>query len=194
MNKGIRLASGDYIIFMHADDRFVDEQSITRLARGVALEGNGKWGFGFYRYINAHGAILRSDVIHHPTYRDMLIRNVVRHQAAMVSVEIARKCLFSAHYKRALDYDHFLRVWQLAGPPSIVPYILSEFRISGINLSSNFEMSLYDEQRVRYHFRIRTRRFLVIPLDWVVFLMRLGKIALYHRPKTWIGQRKGRVK
>jgi glycosyltransferase involved in cell wall biosynthesis len=190
MNKGIRLAHGAYIIFMHADDRFVDRQSITRLVQGVAIEGNGKWGFGFYRYINAHGAITRSDIIHHPTYKDMLIRNVVRHQAAIVSVEVARQCLFSHRYKRALDYDHFLRVWQLVGPPLIVPYIISEFRISGVSLSSNFEMSLLDEQRARYHFRVRTRQFLIIPFDCAIFLARLCKIVLYHRPKSWILKRK----
>ena len=61
MNKGVKLANGEYIIHMHSDDMFTTENSLAKLVNKIDSE-KGNWVTGFYKYINEKNEIVGFDI------------------------------------------------------------------------------------------------------------------------------------
>lgn len=182
MNESLKYCNGEYIVFMHADDRFVDENSLSELVSKVD-RSNSCWGFGLYKYIDGESNYFREDVVRDLSYRDMEIRNVVRHQASIVSRSVFESVQFEERYKYAMDYKFFMNVWSKYGDPEIVKSHIACFRIDGNNLSSNYVASLNNEFKARYDFRRENGNLHKLPVDIIIYLARWFKIQLYHRFK-----------
>jgi len=183
MNQGVDAATGDYVIFLHSDDKFVDSHSLLKLSNVIDQLSQPTWGFGFYKYSNANGDILRSDNLNSSiSLFQMSIRNIVRHQTAFVKRECFNDINFSSLYKYAMDYDFFLKLWTKFGDPIILREYISIFRISGNNLSSNYYSSISDEMSVRKAWRKEREGFkgLFNIFDRVVYFLRIKKLKYYH--------------
>lgn len=167
MNKGATLAKGDYIVFLHADDYFVNENAIEavveemdKTADIVACSiqygerqstckprGYNFW-FNFKQGIYHQGVVCRRDLIEKLNGFDM-------------------------QFNIAMDYDFFLRAYRIGAKLVKVPAILSVMRDTGISSRRDWQSLKvrFDEER-RVHeknCRSLSMRILYI-LYWFLYL------------------------
>ncbi len=179
MNRGAQRASGDYILYMHADDEFVSSDSLMKLYSALSASDK-QWVSAFYLTRNSRNEVIKKDRLEPFTFSDMLRADQIRHQTALVPTAWVREFPFRKQFKFAMDYDHFLRLWDKYGPPEILLDYIAYFRWDGTNLSSHFEQSLRDEWRVKMDFRRGRGQRLGMIHDTVIYLLRLLKIKLYY--------------
>lgn len=102
MNKGIAVATGDYINFMNSGDRFVETATITNVVNLIKskaeLTNSIFYGDTIYRY--SYGNIL----IHALDVNKIDERLPYCHQSAFVSLKLHKKRPFEISFKYCADY------------------------------------------------------------------------------------------
>lgn len=184
MNQAASEAKGDYIIYLHSDDIFNSSDCLSSLSSVIENNSDVKWGFGFYKYIDASGNVFKEDNLStFISFKSHLLRNIVRHQSAFVSRSVFNELQFSEKYRFAMDYDFFLRLWE-AHEPVVVREHISRFRVSGTNLSSDYYASISDEYDVRKAWRKeRGGSKLLHVFDFFVYYARIFKLRFIHGKK-----------
>jgi glycosyltransferase involved in cell wall biosynthesis len=135
LNKGIGMATGDAIGFLHSDDFYANESVVEKVAQAFT-NYNVRSVYGDLIYVNKEN----SSVIRYwkaGQYRDRLIRWgwMPPHPTFFVKKEVYEKhgC-FNTSFKIAADYEMVLR---LLGKQKItthyVPEVLVRMRIGGIS-------------------------------------------------------------
>ena len=100
MNKGIRLAGGDWVLFMNADDVFVDERVIADVAGFIEAHPEADAVFGNTEQTREHGIYtIRSE----EPYRNHKI--TFCHQSVFVRTAVLRTHPFDLTYRYAADYE-----------------------------------------------------------------------------------------
>lgn len=186
MNKGARLATGDYVMHLHADDVLVGSSAISDLMKTLN-ESNAKWATGFYIYQNGNNKIIKVDRPRSYSQFDMLLRNIIRHQATVVPRQIFESISFDVKYKYAMDYMFFLNVWRKYGSPCFCQKHIAYFRLDGHNLSSDYYASIKDEMRVRRDYRASHGEQYKLLFDHLIYWIRVAKIYFYHSRKKNVG-------
>jgi glycosyltransferase involved in cell wall biosynthesis len=150
MNRGIKMAGGDIIAFLHADDRY---PGMTTLAKASALFQNRPdtlWVTGGLREIDGQGQKLR-DLSARRFSRSRLLRNnIIYHPATFIRrtamIEVGG---FDESLRYAMDYDLWLRLAEMSAP-CICDELLAEFRVHAGSLSSDErDLALQEEYLVR---------------------------------------------
>lgn len=157
LNKGVRLATGDVIGFLHADDVFADNHVVSRIAAAL-VNPDVDAVYGDLEYVSSarHGRVVRrwhaGDFSRgqlkwgwmppHPTF---YVRRAV----------YERFGLFDTKYRIAADYDLMLR---FLGSGSVNPVYLSDvlvkMRLGGVSnrsIGNILRKSLEDYQALRHH-------------------------------------------
>ncbi len=102
MNKGIKLATGDYIAFMNAGDKYYDNNVVADIFYNCSFGNNcvvyGKW-------YNKRKKTVRLKQPR-PFWEHTGFRNMgFSHQATFVSTSYAKKRMFDLNYKLVADYN-----------------------------------------------------------------------------------------
>jgi glycosyltransferase involved in cell wall biosynthesis len=144
-NNGIRAASGDFLVFLDADDRLLP----TALESGLrCFEAHPESAFvsGQYRRIDRNGAVIRLPhriEIGGEPYLDLLRGNYI----GMHATVMYRRWVFDVvgDYDTALraceDYDLYLRVARQC-PVARHDELVAEYRLHGDNMSRDFDLML----------------------------------------------------
>ncbi len=113
MNKGVKLASGDYIYFLGSDDYLIDNQVISDVVNFI--NKNPKYEF-VYGNIEVRSST-NSSYIHKPPKPDNVLEELIcgclPHQASFSHYSLfdsQKVGLFSEKYKSASDYEWFVKV------------------------------------------------------------------------------------
>ncbi len=108
MNKGIQLASGDYLLFMNAGDTFANQDTLSKIL--LDLKQDPDILYGETQFTNEQGEILgtRSELTpqvlpHKASWRDFKWGMVICHQSFIAKKSIAP--LFNTTYKLSSDVD-----------------------------------------------------------------------------------------
>ena len=126
MNKGAALASGEYIIFLHADDYFYDNDSLARAMT----------------YIDADTDILACNILYGRDMKKVRPRGFnfwfnfkgPHHQGIICRKSIImRNNGFDKDFKICMDYDLFLRSYRMSANLLKVPVVLSVMGDTGIS-------------------------------------------------------------
>lgn len=136
LNKGIRLATGEVVGFLHSDDTFADNQVLSRIAAALADPGVDAC-YGDLYYVR-HDDPAR--VVRHwragPYHPRLLARGWMPPHPTFY----ARRALyerfgdFDLSYRIAADYDLMLRLLsQLTGQVVYLPQVLVRMRLGGIS-------------------------------------------------------------
>jgi glycosyltransferase involved in cell wall biosynthesis len=141
MNKGIARATGEYILFLGADDRLYDREVMSDIARFLAAHGEADFVYGNIAVRSPDGC----EVIFRPPPPEealkFLICGCLPHQASFARRDIFERLgTFDLKYKISGDYDWFLRV--VGSPDSRVRYVdrtVASYFADG--LSNNLERS-----------------------------------------------------
>ena len=170
MNKGLRLATGDYVVFMNAGDTFHDERTLERVLRGITeLRNSGTPElrpaviYGDTDIVDSEGRFLRKRHLSVPdrlTWRSFRNGMLVCHQAFYARQDIARDIPYDLQYRHSADVDWCIRVMKEAErrhlPLRRVPGVVADF-MDGGNTTQNHRASLKERFTVmRRHYGLFT--------------------------------------
>ncbi|GFO64374.1 glycosyltransferase [Geomonas paludis] len=150
MNKGIALATGDVIAFLHADDLYPDPDVLTRVARAFRDHPGAEWVTGGISYIDQEGRPLRSYRPRRWSYRRLLRGNIIFHPSTFVAREaLAAAGGFDTALRYVMDYDLWLRLGR-RGAPCRIDTPLACFRLHPQSTSvRNADAAFREEFQVR---------------------------------------------
>lgn len=135
MNKGIRLADGEILGFLHSDDRYPDSGTLSTVASHFPLYPEAFWLTGGLDLINPGGDVFKKFSVREYSYQRLVRSNILFHPATFVRTEIIRTCgMFDPKLQLAMDYDLWLRLGAL-GDPVVLNRPLACFRVHDGSIS-----------------------------------------------------------
>lgn len=194
-NKGVRLATGEAVIFMNAGDLFYAPDSLSRLV-GEATELRKRilYGDAWVTGGEEHYRL-------HADHRGLDRRISLCHQAALIGLDLAREFPYDNRLIVDSDYDFWLRCRQRYGPDIFVKRdaIVCRYELGGAsndprwavhNFLSNHVSRMLNSGRKKH----TVREFVWLPLAQIteyklkLGLRRLLGVRLYLKLKTLLGR------
>lgn len=123
MNKALQLATGDFLIFLGADDSLYNDDVLTKFADMVTNRQ-------FVYYGDVLSSISR-EVRYGPFTTDKLILQNISHQAIFYPKHVYKSFTYHLKYKFFSDWDYNLRVWSKLGPFQRIDLIVTLFAEMG---------------------------------------------------------------
>ena len=130
MNKGLKLASGDYVWFINAGDEVAAPQVLTRLFERTP---GADIYYGDTMIVDMEGREIghrRLSPPEHLTWRDFRKGMLVSHQSVLVSRQLARP--YDLRYRFSADYDWVLTALKKAKHVVNGQMVLSRFLDGGL--------------------------------------------------------------
>jgi len=134
MNKGIELATGDFVWFINAGDLIYDEHTLQNIMNAYSKAPESDTVYGQSLMIDEHENALgeRHKIApKHLTKNDLLKGLVVGHQSILVRKTIAPK--YDLQYTICADYDWTIKVLKKSESNGYIDQYLSKFLISGLS-------------------------------------------------------------
>jgi len=134
MNKGIDLATGDFVWFVNAGDLIYEEHTIQNIVNAYAKAPMSDIIYGQSLIIDEHGKALGERHKIAPkqlTKNDLLQGLVVCHQSILVKKTIVPK--YDLKYKICADYDWTIRAVEKSKVNHYVDQYISKFLIAGVS-------------------------------------------------------------
>ena len=117
MNKGLRLVTGDYIIYMNAGDFFPSPDTLSTIARCARVNNLPAVIYGDTDIVDNTGMYIgRRHLLppEHLTWRSFRHGMLVCHQAFYVRTDIAKCHPYNTRYRHSADVDWCIRVMREA--------------------------------------------------------------------------------
>ena len=175
MNKGIRLATGDYICFLNAGDELHENETLQRMV--VTLKGKEIPDviYGETAIVDEEGHFLHMrrlqapDVLHWKSFKEGML---VCHQAFFARRELALKHPYDLQYRFSADFDWCIRIMKDAKYLHNTRLTLIDYLNEGMT-TRNHKASLKER------FRIMAKHY-----GWVSTVMHHGwfVIRLFYKP------------
>lgn len=142
LNKGIGLASGDVVGFLHGDDIYADRGVITSVVEGIRGLGGGVFGgvYGDLEYVQWSDTSKRVRYWRSGEYRVGRFRR--GWMPAHPTVYLRRECYerfggFREDFQIAADYEMMVRMLAVGGVAmGYIPRVLVKMRVGGKSNSS----------------------------------------------------------
>ncbi len=151
MNKGIILASGEWVNFMNADDNFHDADTIEKVFSCEIAEAAGVlYGDEYIRDQNGDLKLNKRD-------SDMkVIQKYLPfcHQSAFVRSSLYKSKLFNLKYTYTADYDFFLWIYYVKNERfAYIPVPVSDYNKCGASYANALKAFCESREfRVKYNF------------------------------------------
>lgn len=145
MNKGLSLATGDYVIFMNAGDYFADANTIENVASYIVNNEVDVYHGDIYRDIKSQDHIWKST----PFYlnkRKIKGMNIC-HQAIFTKTSTAQKYYFDTSFKVAADYNMMMQIYKDGGSFKHIPLNIAIYDTNGIS-ATNWKQTFLEEARI----------------------------------------------
>ena len=117
MNKGIRLATGDYLCFLNAGDSFHEDDTLQQMVHTLTGNQLPDVLYGETALVDKEGHFIRMRRLSAPetlTWKSFKQGMLVCHQAFMVRRELAPE--FDTRYRLSADYDWCVRCIRATTP------------------------------------------------------------------------------
>lgn len=178
MNKGLHLASGDFVWFMNAGDEIADYQVISELKKMIATETDVLYGDTFFVNDAGEKLGLRSQITPHQLplnlrWQDMKYGMLVCHQAFIVRRNIAP---FYIENNLSADIDWEIVCLKRSRKTIFVDFVLAHYLVGGIS-NKQLKRSLLDRYAVlKKHFGFlgTIKSHAVILLRGLVLILKKG--------------------
>ncbi|GAB1536524.1 glycosyltransferase family 2 protein [Geovibrio sp. ADMFC3] len=137
LNKGVNMATGDVIGFLHSDDVFADENSVAKIAEAFRKNTDGVYSDLVYTLKKDTSKVLRfwkscdftPKLLSHgwmPAHPTLYFRREVYERFGM----------FDLNFRIAADYDFILRVFTSGINTVYIPEVLYKMRLGGASNKS----------------------------------------------------------
>lgn len=132
LNKGVKLATGDIIGFLHSDDVFADENSAAKIAEAFSVNTDGVYSDLVYTPKGDISKILRYWESRSYT-PELLSRGwMPAHPTLYLRREVYERFgMFDLNFRIAADYDFILRVFKSGINTVYIPEVLYKMRLGG---------------------------------------------------------------
>ena len=148
MNKGAKMALGEYLIYMNADDEFADRNCLETAVRYMDSKIDVLYG-------NAN--II--DGMKKEKRKSKEINSIKKHlipQSAFIRTVIQKKYLFNLDYKISADFDSFLRMYLDGCIFKQIDYTFSNFYAGGVSWENSWK-TYKEDTRVKHENKILNR-------------------------------------
>lgn len=158
MNKAIRQATGEYIVFLNAGDKLHTPQTITRIVDSLDwIKGdysNPAIAYGETDIVDEEGRFIRHRRLQAPEKlddRSFLDGMLVCHQSFYVRTDLAREEPYNLSYRYSADYDWCLRLIRKARKRRLqiinTHQVLTDYLNEGLT-TRNHHRSLLERLRI----------------------------------------------
>lgn len=155
MNKGLKHATGDYVLFLNAGDTFPSESTLTQVA--ACAEGTNVLPgvlYGDTDIVDNEGRFVRHRRLSPPkklSWKSFMQGMVVCHQAFYARTDLAKKVPYQLKYRYSADVDWCIRVMKMAQKQGLplcnVQTVVANYLDGGMT-EKNHKASLKERFRV----------------------------------------------
>ncbi len=145
MNKGIDMATGEWIIFMNAGDCFHEKETISKVFANQYYQD----------VIGVFGDTVRVRENKRTYVKGEQLEQIKNgfplpfcHQSVFVRVWLAKTQKFDTTYKQAADYDFFVRTYKMGVHFEYSPVIISDYMMGGVS-ETNTVLHLKEKIAIR---------------------------------------------
>lgn len=144
MNQAAARARGDYLLFLHGDDRFAHGRVLAFLDTAIK-QYRRRWLYGRVGEMDEGGQILRWSAFAPFSHRKLRRYNLIPHPAACIERALFEEVGgYDPELRLAMDYDLWLRLAKIEEPLALGA-VLAHFRIHEQSLSSALPLAVADE-------------------------------------------------
>ena len=165
MNKGLKLATGDYLWFMNSGDEIYANDTVEKM-----LQNNidADAFYGDVQYADEKGNDLGTRTLKKPpetfSYKDMKYGMVVIHQSFVVKRELAPE--YNITYKYCSDIDWMISCLKKCNNVINTKMILSKFLMGGYSKKNIIPSNKERFKVLRKHYGLTTALLVHIPLSF----------------------------
>ncbi|MPR35568.1 glycosyltransferase family 2 protein [Salmonirosea aquatica] len=161
MNKGLSLATGEYVWFLNAGDEIHDGQVLSRLFHAFESQADVYYSDALFVGKNGESVGLRSEVTPHSLpkkihWRDFALGMKISHQAFIVRREIAPPYDIT---NLSADIDWEIECLKRSKKTEYLPFILCRYLVGGLSTQQH-RRSLLDR------FKVLRKHFGLLPTLW----------------------------
>ncbi len=127
MNKGIGLASGDWILFMNAGDVFYSNEVIKKIFENTFRPDTAIVYGDIEQDYGKAGKLIKS--LHKFDSKDVALQ--ICHQGMMTRTSILKKIKYDTSYKIMADVDSFKKIHDMGYGFEYVPVVFAVFEVTG---------------------------------------------------------------
>lgn len=175
MNKGIRLATGDYLCFLNAGDELHENETLQRMVHTLKGKELPDVIYGETAIVDEEGHFLHMrrlqapDVLHWKSFKQGML---VCHQAFFARWELASDTLYDLRYRFSADFDWCIRIMKRAKCLHNTRLTLIDYLNEGMT-TRNHKASLKER------FRIMAKHY-----GWISTVLHHGwfVIRLFYKP------------
>lgn len=153
MNKGLRLASGDYVWFMNAGDIVASQETLNDIIHSISSDKIGPdFIYGETLIVDSTGAVMGERRLRAPkklTWKSFRMGMLVCHQSMLVKRNLAPE--FNLNYHYSGDFDWAIRCLRKATNVHNTGLILSHFLDGGVS-KKKMKTSLKERFQIMAHY------------------------------------------
>jgi glycosyltransferase involved in cell wall biosynthesis len=155
MNKGIKLAKGEYLLFINAGDELYENTTIEKIIKSSSEAADIYYGETLmvdeaFRSIGTRSKTTPHKLPKHLKWQDMSYGMVVCHQSILIKRSIAE--FYNTSHPFCADIDWIIRALKKSGSTVNVNFIISKYLKGGLS-DQKLKKSLIDRFEVlREHF------------------------------------------
>ncbi len=141
MNKGIAAATGDYIIFMNAGDKFTDKDVLGKVAPYL---GKHTVVSGHWRRCYSNGKIKTAAP---KELNSLKVEMPICHQATFIWLDYHKKNPFDTSFRLSADYNFFYNAWKNNKTFSYIDIDIVDFLEAEGASTNNISASVLERER-----------------------------------------------
>lgn len=164
MNKAIRMATGHYILFLNAGDKFHSTDTLRHIADIARSNAYGRKEellpaviYGNTNIVDNNGRFLRERRLtppEHLSWKSFRNGMLVCHQAFFARTDLARQNLYRLKYRFSADYDWCIRIMRQAErdkmPLTNAHIVVADYLEGGLT-TKNHRRSLMERFHIMVH-------------------------------------------
>lgn len=138
MNKGIKLASHDWIYFLNAGDCFASNNVLEKLADTISKHRESNFIYAPYQ---------SNDIIDNTQKLSIkyLSAHMINHQSILFKKELFAHSLYDSSYRFCADYAHLLLNFDRLLPVK-TEFVIAVFDSTGVSSSEHNKMKMWQER------------------------------------------------